>query len=416
MPPINKERPSDILQFDDAKRCCGLAIDADVLGCSAAQPPASLVVCEVSCWTRKVPLVMGQRSLKLLRDTLTGICLGGSGKAMSETTLSPAKVRRAQSTGALENECRHLAYLSSVNTPSSRNPAMMARDVLQPRCSWFCNNVFLSSRLTKCCELVAPPGMEERGGFFDAKSNQVWSSEMFLSHSSVGLQPALGNVLELGRHTQFVDLQTEQLPERLAGNWPFSARDKLETLRDVEAPKLRHRDGRLGEEPQYSSSEDTRSTAANGHQQLKIQIMLLPVHGRISGQESSTQVLGPPPLQRLEKHIKIEFPTLIFTLCLPSISISRALRPNCPSVNCLPSRRHSTRPASSLRQLSPDHRPLSETAIGHGYCTLDAPTCLINPPVWIVTTSLVSRRRWLPELLQIKQQVIRGLSLSRFGW
>ncbi|KAM6537270.1 hypothetical protein FALCPG4_003202, partial [Fusarium falciforme] len=98
------------------------------------------------------------------------------------------------------------------------------------------------------------------------------------------------------------------------------------------------------------------------------------------------------------------------------ISISRALRPNCPSVNCLPSRRHSIRPASSLRQLSPDHRPLSETAIGHGYCTLDAPTCLINPPVWIVTTSLVSRRRRLPELLQTKQQLIRGLSLSRFGW
>ena len=100
------------------------------------------------------------------------------------------KVRRARPTGVLENECRHLANFSSVNTPSSRNPAMMARDVLQPRCSWFYNNVFLSSRLTKCCELVAPPGMEEQGGFFDAKSNQVWSSEMFLSHSSAGLQPA----------------------------------------------------------------------------------------------------------------------------------------------------------------------------------------------------------------------------------
>lgn len=52
----------------------------------------------------------------------------------------------------------------------------------------------------------------------------------------------------------------------------------------------------------------TARTAANGHQQLKIQIMLLPVHGRISGQESSTQVLSDSLRSRKD---------LIFVLACP---------------------------------------------------------------------------------------------------
>lgn len=62
----------------------------------------------------------------------------------------------------------------------------------------------------------------------------------------------LANALGLDRHIQFADLQTGQHPKRLAGNSLFSARDELETLGDVEAPKLRHGDGRLGEEPQVN--------------------------------------------------------------------------------------------------------------------------------------------------------------------